>query len=445
MNWEVQTMPSKTSFCNGTEFRKCLSRWWPLWVIYGVILFIMLPGVLLNARTTTPYVSTGQIGHLSNVILSETQMLLPLTAFCAGLLAAAAMFGYLYTPRGAGLAASLPIRRGCMFRTHLLAGLAMLLSAEVVVFGLAVLIEAVRFTLVIEPLLTWLGILALETVVFYGIAVLCAMFTGHVVMLPCLYLLVNFIAVGFQVLIESVLYTFVYGMSGMMDLPVDWLSPLVLFMRRTSVGHADLVRPISGTEAEVAIANFSGWIYPLVWAVFALLLLVCAGQLYRRRRMESAGDTVAIPVLKPVLKYIVALFAGLALPVGVYGMLLNVPAYRAHLAPFLLRQSSARRSALSSARWSSANPCACRARSGAAARSRQPCAASSWSARSATSRATPAASRIPRRSKACASSATVTTPRSPRRRTFRPWRTSTAPSWRSAKRSRTTPASPVCS
>ena len=177
-------MPSKTSFCNGTEFRKCLSRWWPLWVIYGVILFILLPGVLLNARTTTPYVSTEQIGYLSNVILSETQMLLPLTAFCAGLLAAAAMFGYLYTPRGAGLAASLPIRRGCMFRTHLLAGLLMLLSAEAVVFGLAVLIEATRFTLVIEPLLIWLGILALETVVFYGIAVLCAMFTGHVVMLP---------------------------------------------------------------------------------------------------------------------------------------------------------------------------------------------------------------------------------------------------------------------
>ena len=212
----------------------------------------------------------------------------------------------------------------------------MLLSAEVVIFGLAVLIEATRFGLVIEPLLIWLGILALETVVFYGIAVLCAMFTGHVVMLPCLYLLVNFIAVGFQLLIESVLYMFVYGMSGMVDLPVDWLSPLVLFMRRTSVGHADLVRPISGTEAEVAIANFSGWTYPLVWAAFALLLLVCAGQLYRRRRMESAGDTVAIPVLKPVLKYIVALFAGLALPVGVYGMLLNVPAYRAHLAPFLL-------------------------------------------------------------------------------------------------------------
>lgn len=336
MNWEVRTMPSKTSFCNGTEFRKCLSRWWPLWVLYGVILFIMLPGVLLNAQIMTPYESTEQIAYLSNVIVSETQLLLPVTALCAGLLAAAAMFGYQYSPRSAGLAASLPIRRGCMFRTHLLVGLVMLLSAEAVVFGLAVLIERTRFVLVIQPLLIWLGVLALETVVFYAIAVLCAMFTGHAVMLPCLYLLVNFIAVGFQLLVEAVLYTFVYGMSGMVDLPVDWLSPLVLFMKRTHINNSFVLRPVGDASAEVAIRGFSGWTNILVWFVFALLLLVCAGQLYRHRRMESAGDTVAIPVLKPVLKYIVALFAGLALPVGVYSMLLNVPAYRTHLAPFLL-------------------------------------------------------------------------------------------------------------
>ena len=329
-------MPSKTSFCNGTEFRKCLSRWWPLWVLYGVILFILLPGVLLNAQIMTPYASTEQIGYLSNVIISETQMLLPLTALCAGLLAAAAMFGYLYSPRSAGLAASLPIRRGCMFRTHLLAGLAMLLSAEVVVFALAVLIEATRFVLVIQPLLIWLGVLALETVVFYAIAVLCAMFTGHAVMLPCLYLIVNFVAVGFQLLVEAVLYTFVYGMSVFADLPVDWLSPLVLFMKHTHINNSFVLRTAGDASAEVAVHGFSGWTNILVWFVFALLLLVCAGQLYRRRRMESAGDTVAIPVLKPVLKYIVALFAGLALPVGVYSMLLNVPAYRTHVVPFLL-------------------------------------------------------------------------------------------------------------
>lgn len=332
-------MPSKTSFCNGAELRKCLSRWWPLWVIYGVILFIMLPGILLNAQSSgvAPYENPEQIAYLSNVIVSETQFLLPLTAFCAGLLAAAAMFGYLYNPRSSGLAASLPIRRGCMFRTHLLAGLAMLLSAEVVVFGLAVLIEAVRFTLVIQPLLIWLGVLALETVIFYAIAVLCAMLTGHTVLLPCLYLLVNFIAVGFQVLIDAVLYTFVYGMSHITELQVEWLSPLILFFEHTHVSNDFIVRATeNGAAVQAAASGFSGWLNILVWFVFALLLLVCAGQLYRRRRMESAGDTIAIPVLKPVLKYIVALFAGFALPVCVYNMLLNVPAYRTHLLPFLL-------------------------------------------------------------------------------------------------------------
>ncbi|MFR0796525.1 MAG: hypothetical protein ACLSHG_09700 [Oscillospiraceae bacterium] len=161
--------------------------------------------------------------------------------------------------------------------------------------------------------------------------------------------------------------------------------------------------------------------------------------------MESAGDTVAIPVLKPVLKYIVALFAGLAMPVGVYGMLLNVPAYRVHLVPFLLLavlgaalgfviSEMVIRKSLRIPRtvW---RGCAVTA------------AVCCLVVVGAKCDLTGYARRIPDTAqvKARASSATVTTPRSPRRRTFRPWRTSTAPSWRSAKRSRTTPASPVCS
>jgi hypothetical protein len=78
MNWEVWIMKSKTSCFNKTIF-KCLSRWWPLWVIYGVILFILLPGVLLNARTTTPYVSTEQIGYLDIARCVEASSIPPIT------------------------------------------------------------------------------------------------------------------------------------------------------------------------------------------------------------------------------------------------------------------------------------------------------------------------------------------------------------------------------
>ena len=212
------------------------------------------------------------------------------------------------------------------------------------------------------------------------------MFTGHVVMLPCLYLLVNFIAVGFQLLVEAVLYMFVYGMSGMVDLPVDWLPLVVLFMRRTKCrsrrsGASDQ-RHARGGGRHCQLLRLD--ISARLGGVRAAAARARVRLYRRRRRMESAGDTVAIPVLKPVLKYIVALFAGLAMPVGVYGMLLNAGLPGTSGAVPAAWQSSAQRSALSSARWSSASPCASRARSGAAARSRRPCAASSWSAQSVT-------------------------------------------------------------
>ena len=144
MNWEVQTMPSKTSFCNGTEFRKCLSRWWPLWIIYGVILFILLPGVLLNARTTTTvYDDTVCVDRADRLPLErhsrgDADAAAADGVFARGSLQPPPMFGYLYTPRGAGWQRRCRSGAGCMFRTHLLAGLLMLLSAEAVIFGLAV-------------------------------------------------------------------------------------------------------------------------------------------------------------------------------------------------------------------------------------------------------------------------------------------------------------------
>ena len=333
MSWEVRTMRSATSYFNFTLLRKNFARFWPIWSLYGLFWLAVLP---LNILSNRIHWDGGMARSLPlNYLDGGPSAAVALTALF-GLLCAMAVFSYLYASRSVGMLHALPLRREGLFLTNYLSGLLFLLLPNLAVFLLALAAEVFAGTVVFSSLFTWLVVVSLFGLFFYSFAVFCAMFTGHVVMLPCLYLLVNFIAVGFQLLVETVLYIFVYGMSGMVDLPVDWLSPLVLFMRHTSISNDYLLRPISGTGAEAAVNSFSGWTYPLVWAAFALLLLVCAGQLYRRRRMESAGDTVAIPVLKPVLKYIVALFAGLAMPVGVYGMLLNVLAYRAQLAPFLL-------------------------------------------------------------------------------------------------------------
>ena len=37
MSWEVRTMQSVKSCFNGTLCRKNLTRFWPIWALYGVI------------------------------------------------------------------------------------------------------------------------------------------------------------------------------------------------------------------------------------------------------------------------------------------------------------------------------------------------------------------------------------------------------------------------
>ena len=48
MNWEVRTMRSGTSCFNSTLYRKTMGRFWPLWVLYGLMWALVIPINLLN-------------------------------------------------------------------------------------------------------------------------------------------------------------------------------------------------------------------------------------------------------------------------------------------------------------------------------------------------------------------------------------------------------------
>ena len=50
MSWEVRTMRSVTSCINVTLFRKNLERFWPIWGLYGVIWFFLIPVALFTNR-----------------------------------------------------------------------------------------------------------------------------------------------------------------------------------------------------------------------------------------------------------------------------------------------------------------------------------------------------------------------------------------------------------
>ena len=108
MSWEVRTMRSATSYFNFTLFRKNLSRFWPIWGLYGFLWLMLLP---VNVLVSGEYMSRGEarlfpLNHCSGYLSTAV-----LFSLVFGILAAMAVFSYLYSSRSAGFLHTLPLRR----------------------------------------------------------------------------------------------------------------------------------------------------------------------------------------------------------------------------------------------------------------------------------------------------------------------------------------------
>ena len=124
-------MRSKTWFFNSTLFRKNLTRFWPIWALYGAIWTLLLPANVFITHMEGLRSGIVQLDQLRRIadrhVLTYTAEVGVLLAFAFGLLAAMAVFSYLYNPRSAGLMHTLPIRREGLFLTNWLSGYCFLL------------------------------------------------------------------------------------------------------------------------------------------------------------------------------------------------------------------------------------------------------------------------------------------------------------------------------
>ena len=88
MSWEVRTMRSATSYFNPTLYRKNLTRFWPIWGLYGVIWLLVLPVSLLT-EADPGYAQRHPLRLLPEGALGM--------AVVFAILAAMAVFSYLYS------------------------------------------------------------------------------------------------------------------------------------------------------------------------------------------------------------------------------------------------------------------------------------------------------------------------------------------------------------
>lgn len=306
------------SFYNPAMLRSDLRRTWPLLGGYTLIWLLFLPLRLMRALDgVAPKFAAQSI----QVSIEEAMYASTWINLFAGLILAASLFSYLSSPRATYGLHSLPVSRGCQFRTHVLCGVGGVVCCNVVIAALTILVQlggSVNWGMT----MTWLVCATVSLLLFFALGVVCCMLCGWLPGVVVAYGGLNGVAAVVKILISTLCSIFYPSYNDSWhdisyDGIVTWLTPIL----RLQYSLNDVALYARDTETADLTAM---WQSLLVYGIAAVVLLVAACLLYTVRRSERSGDTVAFKPLRPVVRWAAGLLGGLGLGI-VFASLIGSP------------------------------------------------------------------------------------------------------------------------
>lgn len=138
------------------------------------------------------------------------------------------------------------------------------------------------------------------------------MMTGQILAAPVFYFVGNILIPGMEYLLRNFAGNFLYGYSGHTDVALGFLSPPLYMYPEVDIASIETCESGSYYVTAYALDRRSLMIlaaYALAGLVIALIALL----LYRTRKSEMTGSTVAFPWATPIFKYGVAFCTAVAL------------------------------------------------------------------------------------------------------------------------------------
>ena len=293
-------MKSRTSFFNPTAYRKNLTRFAPAWVLYGVILLLILITMV------------GSDGDWFDSGLIETLMIFPVANIIFAFISAQLLYGDLYNSRMCNALHALPLRRENWFVTNLASGFSFSLiptGAGLLFSLLMILLGAGRCDNgLLIPVMVFIGA-NLQYLFFFGLATVCAFLVGNRFAMAVVYAIINFASMIVYWLVDTLYTPMLYGIKTVME-PFILFSPVV---QMCSAEYMDIqwLKIAEITARDRGIMYFTeGWGYVGICAAVGLGLLGLALVLYRKRKLECAGDFMAIRGIEPVFLTVYTLVVG---------------------------------------------------------------------------------------------------------------------------------------
>lgn len=301
-------MQSKRSFFNKTAFKKNMTRFAPVWVLYSLLLVLaVVSNFMRNGAQDSPYYFTYYFLNMPSTLAAFN--------VCYALVVVQLLFGDLYNSRMCYALHALPLRRENWFITNVASGLVFSLIPTLVMalaalplLGSSIFVGAWKI-----PFLTML-IATLQYICCFGLAVFSAMCVGNRFTMIAGYGLLH---TGAEIVywVVDVLYTpMLYGVVTPVH-PASVMTP-AYHMTKTFYKYTDFSelsrlatqRNCLWTELTAEFTLTGEWWR--LWAIagVGILFLALALILYRKRNLECAGDAVAFSFLRPVFQVLCTLF-----------------------------------------------------------------------------------------------------------------------------------------
>lgn len=300
-------MPSERTFFNKAIYKRALSRFWIIGAAYAVVLcfLTLMCGQYFNSEFTemSEYVS---YSILSNLTRREI-----LAAAAAAVVMAVAVYGWMFRKTSAAYISALPVTREALLISSLLAGLTLLILPCIIAMLVSLLLYGGAGSPCTPYLLCSAAAAALMNIAFFGLASFCTVFTGNAAVLPALYVIALYGFVGIEVGIRYITEFLLFGVRGGTGWELAILSPLYYFSNNY-VGSYSYALPLTA-----------------IYAAAGVILAGLAVIFFRHRRMEAAGETVAVPALRPLFRWGLAAVGALGMALLILKTVFDVGAYGA--------------------------------------------------------------------------------------------------------------------
>lgn len=296
-------------------------RFWPVWAVYLAYLFFsMTVRLFLNTRSYATYQTADTTSPATYRLMTMLECisgnLEPYVIFFAALVAAIAVFSYLFSTRSCHMIHALPVKRSELFVTNYICGFLFLLIPQLITFLLNLVVCILNNISSVEYLLYWLLYVIGMSFLFYTLAVFCCMLTGHAVAAAVYYFVGNFLYIGIKSVATLIISSMCYGL-GILGDQVSFtltetrdtvLSPFLYLL-----DHVSLTWSMNEDFTALDQIHMRGSLLIGLYCMIAVVFLILAYVFYQKRQLECTGDVVAFGWLYPCFRWMLSLVGGFGL------------------------------------------------------------------------------------------------------------------------------------